>query len=158
METLLPTTPPVLVMGVGNLLKGDDGFGEEVLGRLESEDLPDSVELLAAGTSIIDLMGALEGRRKLIVIDAVRGGNPAGTLYRFAPEEVDYATLPTDSLHQLGLVETLRLGDLVGCRPEKTLLIGVEPADTSLGIGLSEAVENAVPRAVRLVKEEINLP
>lgn len=158
MDTESPMHPPVLVMGVGNLLRGDDGFGEAVLERLESEALPDHVELFAVGTSIIDHMGALEGRKKLIVIDAVRGGNPPGTLYRFDPEEADYEALPTDSLHQVGLVETLRMGELVGCCPEKTLLIGVEPSDTGLGIGLSEAVEKAVPSAVQLVKDEINLP
>jgi len=155
MEAAFPMHPPVLVMGVGNLLRGDDGFGEAVLAHLEAQDLPEHVELFAVGTSIVDHMGALEGRKKLIVLDAVRGGNPPGTLYRFDPEEADYATLPTDSLHQVGLVETLRMGELIGCSPEKTLLIGAEPADTSLGIGLTPQVEQAVKKAAELVLKEI---
>lgn len=147
--------PPILVMAVGNILRGDDGFADAVLRRLEQEALPAGVELFDAGTSAIDLMAVFGGREKLIVLDAVRGGRAPGTLYRFSPEEVEAGGLPMNSLHQVGLLETLKLGELVDCTPQQTVVIGVQPADTSLGIGLSAEVEAAVERAAALVLQEL---
>lgn len=147
---------PILVMAVGNLLKQDDGFGEAVLRQLEAQVLPPGVELFDAGTSAIDLMEIFNGREKLIVLDAVRGGQPAGTLYRFSPEEVENQALPMNTLHQVGLLETLRLGELVDCKPKSTVIIGCQPQQTELGIGLSEAVAAKVDKATELVLEEIN--
>ena len=146
----------VLVMGVGNMLRGDDGFGVAVLDEVGSRDVPGNVDLLDAGTSIIDLMEELNGRRKVVVIDAVRGGQSPGTLYRFSPEDVAAEAVPADSLHQVGLLETLRLAELVDCRPEQVVIIGAQPEDTSLKIGLTKAVAAAVPRATEMVMAEIN--
>ncbi len=150
-----PGRPPVLVMAVGNILRKDDGFADAVLAELEKQPLPESVELFDAGTSAIDLMDIFNGRRKLVVIDAVRGGQAPGTLYRFSPEEVESGALPMNSLHQVGLLETLKLGELVDCKPQQTVVIGVQPEDTGLGIGLSEPVQGAVARAAELVLKEI---
>jgi len=146
---------PVLVMAVGNLLRQDDGFAETVLDKLAQLELPESVELFDAGTSAIDLMEVFAGREKLVVIDAVRGGREPGTLYRFSPEQVENGALPMNSLHQVGLLETLKLGELVDCKPQRTVVIGVQPEATGLGIGLTPAVAAAVDKAVRLVLEEI---
>jgi len=146
---------PVLVMGVGNILRRDDGFADAVLKELELRDLPETVELFDAGTSAIDLMDVFDGREHLIVLDAVRGGQPAGTLYRFSPDQVESGALPMNSLHQVGLLETLKIGELVDCKPKATVVIGAQPADTSLGIGLGPEIMQAVPRAVQLVLDEI---
>lgn len=145
-----------LVMGVGNLLRGDDGFGVMVLDAVSKRGVPNHVELLDAGTSIIDLMEELNGRRKVVVIDAVRGGQAPGTLYRFSPEDVAAEAVPADSLHQVGLLDTLRLAELVDCRPDEVVIIGVQPEDTGLKIGLTEAVAAAVARATEMVMTEIN--
>ncbi len=152
-----PTRAPVLVMGVGNLLRQDDGFGFAVLEELEGRGIPEGVELLDAGTSAIDLMDCFGGRERLIVLDAVRGGREPGTLYRFSPEDVEAERLPMNSLHQVGLLETLKLGELVDCKPRSTVVIGVQPAETGLGIGLTDRVRAAVEKAADLVMEEIEV-
>jgi len=146
---------PVLVMAVGNILRQDDGFAEEVLDRLAELELPESVELFNAGTSAIDLMDVFADRARLVVIDAVRGGMLPGTLYRFSPDQVEAGILPMNSLHQVGLLETLKIGELVGCKPLATTVIGVQPEATGLGIGLTLKVAAAVEGAVRLVLKEI---
>jgi hydrogenase maturation protease len=146
---------PLLVMAVGNLLKEDDGFGLAVLEELERRGVPADVELFDAGTAIVDLMEIFNGRRKLVVIDAVSAGNTPGTLYRFSPEDVEMANVPQNSLHQTGLIETLHLGELVDCRPESTVIIGVEPSSLELKIGLTEPVQAAVNQAADLVIKEI---
>ncbi len=147
--------PPILVLAVGNILRGDDGFADAVLQRLEEETLPNVVELFDAGTSVIDFMDLFCDRELLVVIDAVRGGQAPGSLYRFSPQEIESGELPMNSLHQVGLIETLKLGELVDCRPRETVVIGVQPEATDLGIGLSLAVTAAIPKAVRLVVKEI---
>jgi len=146
---------PLLVMAVGNLLRQDDGFAEEVLDRLAELELPGSVELFNAGTSAIDLMDVFAGREKLVVVDAVRGGMSPGTLYRFTPDQVEAGLLPMNSLHQVGLLETLKIGELVDCKPNATTVIGVQPEATGLGIGLTPQVAAAVEGAVKLVLKEI---
>ncbi len=146
---------PLLVMAVGNILRMDDGFADAVLKRLAEKDLPEDVELFDAGTSAIDLMEVFDRREKLIVIDAVRGGQQPGTLYRFSPQEVEDGALPMNSLHQVGLLETLKLGELVDCKPKATVVIGCQPQETGLGIGLSESVKAQIERASELVLQEI---
>jgi hydrogenase maturation protease len=143
-------------MGVGNMLRKDDGYGAAVLCEIEKDALPEQVELLDAGTSIVDLMEELNGRRKVVVIDAVRGGQKPGTLFRFSPEDVASEAVPADSLHQVGLLETLKLAELVDCRPEQVVIIGTQPQDTDLGVGLTDAVKAVVPRAAEMVRKEIN--
>lgn len=146
---------PVLVMAVGNILRQDDGFADAVLKQLEALELPEHVELFDAGTSAIDLMEVFNGRERLVVIDAVRGGQAPGTLFRFSPEEVEEQALPMNTLHQVGLLETLRLGELVDCKPQSTVVIGVQPEATGLGIGLTAKVAAAVDGAVALVLKEL---
>ena len=147
---------PLLVMAVGNILRMDDGFADAVLTRLGMLNLPAGVELFDAGTSAIDLMEVFNRRDKLIVIDAVRGGQAPGTLYRFSPQEVEDGALPMNSLHQVGLLETLKLGELVDCKPQETVVIGCQPQDTDLGFGLSEPVKAQIERASELVLQEIH--
>lgn len=153
-ERLEPRAP-LLVMAVGNILRQDDGFGEEVLDRLAELELPEHIELFNAGTSAIDLMEVFADREQLVVIDAVRGGLAPGTLYRFTPDQVEAGVLPMNSLHQVGLLETLKIGELVDCKPLATTVIGVQPEATGLGIGLTPKVAEAVEGAVRLVLKEI---
>jgi len=153
---VFPERAPLLVMAVGNILRQDDGFADAVLRHLEGSGLPAEVELFDAGTSAIDLMEVFDRREKLIVIDAVRGGQPPGTLYRFSPEEVESGALPMNSLHQVGLLETLALGELVDCKPAETVVIGCQPEQTGLGLGLSEAVRARVAKAAELVRQEID--
>jgi hydrogenase maturation protease len=63
--------------------------------------------------------------------------------------------VPADSLHQVGLLETLRLAELVDCRPPQTVIIGVQPVATALGIGLSPEVAGSVKKAADLVMKEL---
>ncbi len=75
-----------LIVGFGNVLLGDDGFGVEVVRRLAATDLPAHVHLLDVGIGGIHcVLQLMEGFDAIIVVDAVRHGEPPGTLYVFAP-------------------------------------------------------------------------
>jgi len=147
----------VLVMAVGNILRRDDGFADAVLKALEGEELPAGVELFDAGASIIELMDVFRDRDKLIVIDAIDGGGSPGTLYRFSPQEVDSEAVALHDIHQVGLLEALSLGELIDCTPGEAVVIGVQPKELGLGIGLSPELVDVVPKAIELIKKEIAL-
>ncbi len=146
----------IVVMGVGNVLLSDEGVGVRVLRELRARyDFPANVRLVDGGVLGLSLTGTFMDADQVIVIDAVRGGDEPGTIYRFAweakPEHVQYK----DSLHQIDLMETMALLPLVG-DPPSVLVVGVEYEDIdNWGLTLTPKVERAVPHLVELVVQEL---
>lgn len=135
-------TGPVLVAGVGNLLLSDDGVGIHAVQRLRQEPWP-GVEVVDLGTAVLHGVDFLESAGRVLILDAVRGGRPPGTLYRFDLPLAQRPQVP-GSIHALGLCEAARL--LLDARavPPMTVL-GVEPAVLEYGTELSPAVQAALP-------------
>ncbi|MGG2460770.1 hydrogenase maturation protease [Streptomyces sp. RGM 3693] len=158
-----PILPPgrTLIAGVGNIFLGDDGFGVEAVRALGAHALPDGVELVDAGVRGVHLAyRMLDGYATVLLVDAAARGGEPGALYLLdATDPADAAArpgnTPIDAHHMtpdavLALLDTLSAG--TGARrPERVLVVGCEPADTTEGIGLSAPVAAAVDEAVRLV-------
>ena len=149
------TVKPILVIGVGNSIQMDDGIGIHLLAHLEKESLPDTVELFDGGTAGLDLLPFLQHRDTVIVIDAVDADMEPGTLFRFTPEDIAAKRQSYDSLHQLGLLETLKMAGLLGTAPAHAIIIGVQPGIIDWGEELSEPLRKRIPRIVELVLEEV---
>lgn len=152
--------PPgrVVVLGVGNLLLSDEGVGVHVANKLMEMDLPPEVDVVEGGTDGFRLMNVVTGAARLIVVDAVKGGGPPGSIYRF--DIKDAPTYPDEyktSVHQIGILEVVHLSELIGEAPETTI-IGVEPKSLDMGMELSPEVKAKLPRIIELVLEEINRP
>lgn len=145
----------VIVLGMGNLLLQDEGVGIHVVRALqESPALPkDGLEVIDGGTSPDVLLG-LSGR-KLIIVDAVKGGGEPGSVYRFTPEQIAVEGKMATSLHQLGLMDALILREQLRDRPQEVVIIGVEPGVIDWGLELSPAVREKLPRIVEVMLEEI---
>lgn len=152
-----PASPVVLVVGLGNVLMGDDGFGPYVARLLESRyTCPDRVSILDLGTPGLDLIPHLTGIDVLILVDTVRSDGPPGSLrlydraalLRHPPQQ---RTRP----HDPGVEETLLALDLAGGGPSEVLLVGVIPGPVKSGVGLTPVLRAAVPRAVRAVLREL---
>lgn len=142
----------ILVLGVGNLLQCDDGVGIHLIRRMREngEALPEYVELYDGATAGLDLMPVMEGRRHLIVVDALAADDRPGSIYRFTPESAE-SWISNDSMHELGILEALSLLELRGAAPECTV-VGIVPADTeSWSMELSGEVAAALPTAMDLV-------
>lgn len=147
----------VLVVGVGNILHGDDGFGVEVAQRLSAEELPPHVRVVETGIGGIHLVHELmAGYDALVVIDAVDRGRAPGTVMVINAEVIDVGDLPDSERHDL-LADmhlatperALMVAKAAGVLPERTVIVGCQPAETDmLEIGLSSAVSNAVTHAV----------
>lgn len=149
--------PPRLILGVGNLLLRDEGVGVHIISALRDRELPDDVELWDGGTASFDLLDTLAGRRQVIIIDAVRTGSEAGTIFRFTPEDISTSREQFTSLHQVGLLESLNLAEhLLDCVPEEVIILGIEPKEIDWGLELSAEVEAAVPKVIELVIEELD--
>jgi hydrogenase maturation protease len=145
----------ILILGVGNLLLSDEGVGVHVARRMMDMDLPPEVRVVEGGTDGFGLMHVILEADELIVVDAVKGGGPPGSIYRF--ETADCSPFPDafkTSVHQISILEVIHLSDLVGTTP-KTTILGVEPKSLEMGMTLSPEVEARIPRLIELIQEEI---
>jgi hydrogenase maturation protease len=146
---------PVLVLGVGNLLLRDEGVGVRVVQELQNAALPPGVEVFDGGTAGFDLIDAISGRRKVIVIDALDGDCEPGTILRLRAEELMAADRPALSLHDVGLLEALALARQLGEAPTEMVIFAVQPADLSCGLELSPKIRARVPELIDLVLTEL---
>lgn len=151
----------ILVACMGNLLRGDDGFGVAVAEALEERDFPPSVTVVEVGISGVSMaQELLDEYDALVLVDAMERGDEPGTLY------VERATVPdlegyskreiggfAADMHQTDPSKVLVLGEALGVLPEPTILVGCEPYETDdLEDRLSDPVREAVPRAVEHVE------
>jgi len=155
--------PTVLVAGIGNIFLGDDAFGVEVVRRLGSRDLPQSVRVADFGIRGFDLAYALQdGYETTILVDACPHGEAPGTLYVIEPDlkGLDDPGAPQAiEAHAMNPVSVLRMARAMNIEVKNVLLLGCEPG--TLGgeegqMGLSAPVEAAVEEAVNLVESLID--
>jgi hydrogenase maturation protease len=141
----------VVVIGVGNEFRGDDGAGPEVVARLRGQ-APDSVELVLSDGEPTRLLEAWSGATVAVVVDAVTG-SPAtiGRLHRVVISETESRESEAvagdagqASSHSLGLGTAIGLARALGRMPETLVVHGVEATDFSQGHGLSAAVAAAI--------------
>lgn len=151
-----------LVAGIGNIFLGDDGFGSAVARELATRDLPDGVEVADIGIRGVHLgYQLLDGYDTLVVVDALQRGEPPGTVTTLRTRLADH--LPSDDSsapvdpHAMGpdavLALLARLAASAGAAVDNVYVVGCEPACLDEGIGLSPAVEAAIPLATTTVVE-----
>lgn len=144
---------PVHILGLGNILMSDDGFGPYAARVLEATyELPEGVDVQDAGTPGLDLTPYVAGARAVIVIDTVTGDEAPGTLKTYDREQL-LATPPParTSPHQPGLREALMACELTDSSPDEILVVGVVPESIETGTGLSSAVRASVAPALKTV-------
>jgi len=148
-------SPRITVLGIGNLLLKDEGIGVHLVQKLTSMVDNAKVNIIDAGTSP-DLMSLVDGNiDKLILIDAVKAGNSPGTVYRFSPDNLDLASTTPISLHEIGVVDSLKIMASFDRLPKSTVIIGIEPKTIDFGLELSPEVEKKLPKIINLVLKEI---
>jgi hydrogenase maturation protease len=143
--------PRVLVMGVGNLLMGDEGVGVHVIRSLEREDWPPNISLLDGGTGGFHLLSHLADCSVAVLVDATLDGQPPGSIRVLEPR---YATdFPRVlSAHDIGLRDLVESASLLGQLP-RVVLVTVSVADVQpMQIALSPAVEAVVAEVARIVR------
>jgi hydrogenase maturation protease len=150
----------IAVIGLGNVLFGDDGFGPFVLTLLHSGwEFPECVTLIDVGTPGLDLVTYLQGREAVLLIDAVGATGVPGELRRYRNEDLTkMPPKPRVSPHDPAVQETLLIAQFAGDGPRHVLLVGVIPHTLEQGAGLSAAVRAAASTAAgKIVQELANL-
>jgi hydrogenase maturation protease len=151
----------ILVAGIGNSWLRDDGFGGEVVKRLEARELPEGTVVLDFGTGGLDLAyEVMRGYDALVLVDVSRQGGEPGTLYvmEASEEEVEAGIEDGQVInpHAMDPQTVLRFVKTIGAWPGKVVVIACEPAQVEeMGLGLSDEVARAVDGAVDLVAKTV---
>jgi len=143
-------TAPILVLGLGNQLLGDDGAGLRML-ELLAEQFPanDAVELVDGGTQGLALTGYLADREAILVLDAMALGAAPGTVHVLWGEELwRIRTQRSSTAHEGNALELFATARMLGYQWAEVAAIGIEPRNIRTGIGLSGDVESALDEAV----------
>jgi len=143
----------VLVLGIGNVLMGDEGVGVHVVRHLEKLAIPQGVELLDGGTGSFLLLEPMQQARRIILIDATLDGNPPGSMRRLTPQfSKDYPR--TLTAHDIGLKDLLDVFYLLGHSPDVTLFAVSVAALQEVGTELSPEIAARVPAIAEMVLQE----
>ena len=155
---MIAPTNKILVLGLGNVLMGDDAFGPYVIARLVAKYLPTpGVDIEDLGTPGLNLHPFLLDRDTVIIVDTVRADDPPGWLRLYDRDEILSHTPKTrTSPHDPGLKEALLALEFVGRGPTKVLLVGAIPERVDNRLGLSTAVQNAVDLAELAIVDELD--
>ncbi len=152
---------PLVVLGLGNILLGDDGAGIRVIDCLRDsvernpQVLPAGTRLVDGGTLGLDVLPAIHGAAGLVMVDAARLGGTAGTVTVLRGEAIEAAGGPGGSGAPGVVGELLATTRFLGLQTGPVSLVGIEPADVDLGLDLSGPVRRALPVAVSAVRDEL---
>lgn len=147
---------PVLVIGIGNRLRGDDSASAEVVRRLHERGARTGIEVSQQLCEPSDLLEVFQGREAVVLVDTMRSGDPPGTIRQF---DVSSEPLParlrgSASTHAFGLHEAIELARALHRLPRRVIVFAVEGRHFEAGATLSGEVEAAVaPLACAVLRE-----
>ena len=151
MTAAQPFPEATLVLGVGNIIMGDEGFGVHVVRRLKECGLPSGVRIEEGGVGGFNLLGSLEGVSRVILVDVMMIDVAPGEVCLFKPgpgfREPGKNIV---SFHQVGILELVRMWGLLGYEPEIFFLV-TRPEKLDWGMELTPTVDAAVTKAVKLL-------
>lgn len=146
----------ILVLGLGNTIMTDDGFGVKTVNTLSSRYLfHGPLTLVDGGTLGLDLLPFLEEVESLIILDALDMRAAPGEIFRLEGDEVPRAFASKLSVHQMGLQDLLAVAELQGHVPKNLVVWGVQPDCIEMGTELTETVAAAIDPVVSRVLEEL---
>jgi len=142
----------ITVLGVGNILMQDEGFGVRVIERLLAQyTCPENVQVLDGGTLGMELLRFLIGTNKLLLIDAINGEQPAGYMYQFNHDEVKSYFKGKISMHELGIQDVLRTMEILEKPAQEIRILGVQPLQIDIGLEMTPIVTNMVDNVVEQI-------
>lgn len=159
MSSISPSTPRITVLGIGNLLWADEGFGVRCVEALQQRyEFTDNVTLIDGGTQGLYLIQHVQQADYLLIFDAVDYNMAPGTLKFVADDQVPrFLGVKKLSLHQTGFQEVLMLAQLTGHYPQRVLLIGCQPERMDdYGGSLRPCVKAALEMAVDAARQVLD--
>lgn len=142
----------ILVLGVGNVLMGDEGVGVHAIKELEKRSWPENVHFLDGGTGGFHLLEYLQHYKKIIMIDATMDGQPPGTLRLIKPKfSSDFPKAL--SAHDIGLKDLVESASILGHLPEIHLITVSINAVQPMQLEMSPEIKKSIPEVIQSVTE-----
>ncbi|RZN60956.1 hydrogenase maturation protease [Methanonatronarchaeum sp. AMET6-2] len=145
------------ILGLGNLILGDDGVGIQVVERLQEKDIK-NIDVIDGGTAGFGLLNILEMYDKLIVVDALNFGGEKGEVSKLNIEDIKELDKINISAHDLDFVDAVKVASELGNVPE-IVVFGIEVGyvdRTEVTMELTPEVEESIDKIIRLIEKEIN--
>jgi hydrogenase maturation protease len=154
--------PTITIMGLGNILLMDEGVGVHTVRAFQERySVPDEVEIIDGGAAGLDLLPFIEGREKLLMVDAVNFDREPGYIDILENEAVPAKFTTKASLHHLGLMDVLSIVKLSNASPKEICLIGIQPKNMELGLDMTPEMWDKINTLIeRMVSKlhEWNVP
>ena len=153
--------PDLVVIGLGNVLRGDDAIGVRVVESLRSavdrdpHALPAPTRLVDGGILGLDLLGTIRDARAVVLVDAARSGAAAGTVSVLRGDEVVRATGTRGAPPPGAVGDVVAIAGVMGWLPADVAIVGIEVTDIGVGVGMSPAIADALPVAMDAVRAEL---
>jgi hydrogenase maturation protease len=142
----------ITVLGIGNILMQDEGVGVRVVEQLLRQySFPSNVQVLDGGTLGMELLRFLVGTDKLILVDAVAGKLPPGSLYQFQNDEVTAYFKEKVSMHELGIQDVLAVMEVLEKPAQEIMIVGVQPLAIDIGLEMTPLIAKTVEDIVKEV-------
>ena len=146
----------VTILGIGNIILRDEGFGVRVAEYLDKHyEFPDNVQIVDGGTLGIELTQYVTGTEKLLVIDSINGGAQPGTTFHFHNDDVMEHFQDKLSAHEVGIQDVLGLLTVTGHKIPDVVVIGAQPYDVEAGVELSAGMMKLLPQMVEQALSEL---
>lgn len=139
----------VSIVGLGNFIMGDDGAGIHLIKELREERIVSDVNLIEAGAAPLNYLGRISQSKEIIALDAIKGGEKAGTIYRLDLNDLE-KTIVSDS-HGCSLFDVIKMAQSMTGFPVKVYIYGIEPENINLQIDLSEPVKKAILKIKKML-------
>ncbi len=145
MESLYATE--ITVLGVGNTILTDEGFGVRVIEFLQRNyKFPENVQLIDGGTLGVELTHFVTGTSKLLIVDSIDGGAEPGKFFHLCDDEILKHFSQKISSHEIGIQDLLTMFEITGRKIPKVELLGVQPYSLEAGTELSDEMEELLPQ------------
>ena len=152
----LVAVAPVTVLGIGNIILRDEGFGVRAMEYLDEHyRFSHDVRLLDGGTLGPELLHFITGTEKLLILDAVAGDAPAGTIYRFEDDAVMEHFQEKMSSHEIGIQDVLAWLTVTERAIPNVVVLGMQPYEVTAGLSLSPEMAAALPHFAHRAVEEL---
>ena len=150
-------TNEITVLGIGNIILSDEGFGVRVIEYLQDNyKFPENVSLIDGGTLGVELTEFITGTKKLLIIDSIDGGKEPGTSFYLAGEDLKTHFREKISAHEVGIQDVLTMLELTGKAIPEVVVIGAQPYSLEAGVELTEQMKTLIPiiadRALEILK------
>lgn len=146
----------VLVLGIGNILMSDDGYGCAVINHLRSLDIPAGVTLIDIGTAAISYCADISSAENIIIVDTIAAGNSPGIIYQLTIEDMNTVTDTFGRFHELSIYTLVRMTQAITGYPQKCVVFGIEPLHFGFSTAISPIVYSTIPRISDLILKLIS--